>query len=899
MSTFTPLMYLPIDTIGTNDTRNIPRLDIMRGDITPAIFEQVTVGSTTFNRIINTPTPFYMICHAKIFNRYPQLTSSLNGINSLIQQGYQQFGISQGSSTYFPGTNFNKTNTQFKTQFFLNTFIDTFLLQNGVDSTGLLVPVYCSKDPFGRGYFFFRADVFWDGTGDASLQLPELPLSYDSPLFPNPTGKDLAQIYNLSAYYTNGTNDNNRVGSWSLFLTNQEIISYVTRFNNFNNGPTAARVYIQFNSPQQNEYNVQTLSPSTIYTVNVMNQESSSLLTKGGYGNDSFSTTIAEYATKVAYSPSIGQLNLGYPLNFLSPIGGNTYNFVKDINPQIFYQPNRSQYLGTVNQTASDGWNPSIVSKLYQGVTYSDGLKGDAFNFSTAYTQGNSTTFTTYNCFCAGTGEYNGLCFAKGGAESGINTSGPLLRYSNYYSAACNSMHSGTYQFLTYQFVPLNFYNPPPRTLVPQISGNQTNNITFPNKTGGKNPWPTSGLAPNTITNITISETLFGWTKAPETYFCNELVNSKDYCGFSDYYMSLLGVFYQKGICGESYDSPNINAPSQIDGTGQFYAFSDSCTNVTQRGICIPNFQYLENPTAIGTKLSILAGDPIIINLTTVKMNNVGDSITSELSYDTNTTSVWILMKLVQTNTDVFNIGITSDFTTSFTSNIITPFGDTTKRFTFASNQLLTIRYLNTGVAYIYLDGALKSQKLYTKNINQKLIFNYTSGVSKKNYVFSNLIYDINDYVGKGANPFVCWTPPTKVDPSDTTNGFEKTPQLLAPNLSVPVVKDVITWQNLTNYINSYPITGVQNVTPQVKFTQALAPPTNVIGISNGLPYNQGYSSKSTGTSTTSSSKLGLIIGIILGLILLAVIIFFVVRSIKNKKKEPNFNSYEYLAINS
>jgi hypothetical protein len=362
--------------------------------------------------------------------------------------------------------------------------------------------------------------------------------------------------------------------------------------------------------------------------------------------------------------------------------------------------------------------------------------------------------------------------------------------------------------------------------------------------------------------------------------------------------MSLLGVFYQKGFCGEKYDPPNINAPLQINGTGPFYAFSDTCTSGTQNGICIPNFQYLENPTAIGTRLVIAAGEPIIINFTTVKMNGIGDSVTSGLSYDTNTTSVWILMKLVQVNTDVFNIGITSDFTTSFTGNTITPFGDNTKRFTFSSNQLLTIRYLNTGVASIFLDGVLKSQKLYAKNTNQKLIFNYTSGVSKKNYIFTNLIYDVNRFVGSGANPFVCWTPPTQVDPSNTTNGFEKTPQLIAPNLSVPVIKDVITWQNLTNYINSYPITGIQNVTPQVNFTQAPAPPTNVIGISNGLPYNQGFTPKSTGTSTTSSSSLGLIIGIVLGLILLGVIIFFIVRSRKNKKKEPNFNSYDYVAIN-
>lgn len=888
------LTYLPIDAFGTSDTRNIPRLDIMRGDITPAIFEQVTEGTTTFNRIVNTPTPFYIICHAKIFNGYPQISSSLNGINSPFQQAYQQFGLSQGNSTYFPGSNANKSNAQFKTQFFLNTFVDTFLLQNGVDSTGLLVPVYCSKDPFGRGYFFFRADVFWNGIGDASLQLPELPLSYDSPLFPKPKGKDLSQIYNLSAFYTNGTNDNNRVGTWSLFLTNQEIINYVTRFKNFTTGPTAARVLIQFNAPQQSSYNVQTLSPSTVYTVNIMNQESNSPLQKGGFGNEFFNTTIGEYATKV--NPAAGQNNLGYPLNFLYPIGGNTYTSVKEINPQVFYQPNRNQYLGNVNQTASDGWNPSIISRLFQG------NEGNSFKFGTAYTQGNSTTFTNYTCYCEGGGQYNGLCHTKGrGMDTGINTNGPLAKYNNYYEVACNSIHAGTYQFLTYQFVPLNFYNAPPRTLVPQILDTQTSNITFPNNPNPdvKNPWPTSGLPPNTITNITIAETLFSWTKAPETYFCNELVNSKEYCGFSDYYMSLLGVFYQKGICGESYDTPNVNAPSQIDGTGQFYAFSNSCFNGTQRGICVPNFQYLENPTAIGTKLVIAGGEPIIINLTTVEMNNPDDVITSGLSYNTTTTSVWILINLVTTNTDVFNIGITSDFTTSFTSNIITPFGDNTKKFTFASNQLLTIRYLNTGVASIFLDGVLKFQKSYTRNINQNLVFLYTSGVSKNNYIFSNLIYDVNDYVGKGANPFVCWTPPNNVEPAGTINGFEKIQLLLAPNLSVPVIKDVITWQNLTNYINTYPISGIQNPTPQVKFTQAPAPPTNVIGVSNGLPYNQGYSSKSTGTSTTSSSSLGLIIGIVLGLILLAVIIFFVVRSRKNKKKETNFNSYEYLAINS
>ena len=32
------LTYLPIDTYGTTDTVNVPKLDIMRGEITPAIF---------------------------------------------------------------------------------------------------------------------------------------------------------------------------------------------------------------------------------------------------------------------------------------------------------------------------------------------------------------------------------------------------------------------------------------------------------------------------------------------------------------------------------------------------------------------------------------------------------------------------------------------------------------------------------------------------------------------------------------------------------------------------------------------------------------------------------------------------------------------------------------------
>lgn len=886
------LTYLPIDTYGTTDTVNVPKLDIMRGDITPAIF--VDKGSGP--EIINKPTPFYMLCTAKVFNGYPQINTIVP--NSALNEAYQQFGVTQGSAAYYPGTNSNKSNGQDKRTFYLNTFQTSFLQGGNADSPGLLVPMYCSYNPT-KGFFFFRADVFYNSSLGTTTeqQLPERPIAYDAPNFPDPNNfltpgnnVKIDQIYYLASVYTNSTYDQNRIGTWSQFLTEQDLLFYVSAYRNFENGPLATKVYITFNIPKDNALfptAVSTLSSSEIYTIINMYQDSTATL-KG-----QTSVVLGDYNTLV---PG-GSPSLGYPLNFLYALGGNYYTKMQGLNPPVVYQSRDNAYIGTVSQLGANGWNPSSFSYLFQGKA--NPIDNDLFTFGTSYTRGLSTINTIYNCFCAGNGEYNGICYSTPTAQSGIITNGPLDRYNPYYRLTCNTLHAGTWQFLAYQFIPLNFYNPPPRTLVPQLPLYESveNLITFPNKTGGPNQWPTPGITPNEISNLTINETLYNWLENPTNLFCGDIVNSFPYCGFSDYYLSLLRVFYDKGSCGNAYDPPDTSVPP-VTISGNDYYFSNSCTDpdTLTKGICVPNYKYLLDPTANGVAILVANGNPSIVNNNTVIMKAINDQITTDIGFDSNTVAITLSIVLPNVANAVFEIGITNEHATRISQGTIIPFGLASNITTYRSGQLLRIDYstdlLNT--ARMFLDGVqIGSITGYTQGLNQKLFFKYISASPVGSYTFTGIRY--GDEGGSLIKPFICATPPTTTDPATgSINGFEKIRIAKFPPAAPyyqDVVKDVITWQNFQNYIFSYP----QNTVPsnQVSYQPAPSPPQNVINALNGGKLSDGATPKS------SSNNLFLIIGIVIAIIIVGIIIFFIVRSAKKKElnKTVETSPYQYKLV--
>ena len=886
------LTYLPIDTYGTTDTVNVPKLDIMRGDITPAVLVDKGLGNGL--EIVNNPTPFYMLCTAKVFNGYTQINTIVK--NSILQEAYQQFGVTQGSATYFPGTNSDRSNAQDKRNFFLNTFQSSFLKPTNSsmgESPGLLVPMYCGYNPL-YGFYFFRADVFYDSTipgTNTQVQLPEQPIAYGDPKFPHPIGKKISQFYHLASVYTNSARDQNRIGTWSAFLTDSDIATYVGLWNNFKDGPTATRVYIQFNVPKDGSFPVvQTkLSSSEIYTVINMYQDSPATLIGS---TDVPDVQIKNYSQYSSPSSPI----LGYPLNFLYAVGGNYYKNMQGITPPTVYQNNSKSYLGNITQSATNGWDVSSVAKLFQGTPFKT-LDNKSFVFNTIYTRGFITTNTEYKCYCAGSNEYNGLCIAKGGSgDTGIFTNGVLSRYSRYYSYACNSINAGTWQFLAYQFVPLNFYNPPPKTLAPQILPSLTTQITFPNKTTGPNQWPTGGLPPNTITNITIADTLYNWLDNPTNIFCGNIVNSFPYCGFSDYYLSLMRVFYDKGDCGDYYDPPDTTVtPLSIGGKSYFY--SNSCTQGLTKGICVPNYQYLLDPTATGTILTVLSGTPQILSNTSVNMIKPNDGITTDDSFNTMLKSVYISMILPNVGNAVFEIGITDEHTTRISQGIVTPFGNASSNVAYRSRQLLKIEFLNDilKTANLYLDGVKIASKIgYTQGPNQNLYFKYISASPTASYKFNGIFYGLMN--GSLIKPFQCLplTDPVPTDPvTGSTNGIEN---IRVASLSSPfyqdIVKDVITWQNLEDYIFSYP----QNVVPnnQVNYQPAPALPQNVVNALNGNNPTSGST-----TPKSSSGNLYLIIGIVVAIIVIGLIIFFIVRSNKNRvqEKKIQISPYQYKVV--
>jgi hypothetical protein len=657
--------FLPISVTDDSDTSLMPLMNTFRGDIVPAYFDPDPL-SPTYNTIINHPTPFYILCTAKIYN-------TGNDINTLPTRNpigvdvrtYQQFGITQGDPSTFPGTDATRTNSAPKNQFALTTFNQalTTQVQNG-ESPGLLVPVYCYQDTNANGsstsinptqpsFGFFRADVFWKGDvssdyNDYLTVLPDQPKDYKD--FPTPYGVSIDNIYNLASVYNTWTKNNNRIATWSLFATNNQI----TLINNVNPGwivgGQAAKVTISFNNPntliQKTPVNI--LRTSTLYTVINMNQYNDSTI----YFPDIPNQTILNYS---GHNNASG----GYPLNFIYQVGPITGYQKSQGFYQNYFQNATGNYQGTICQSSipeqqneicvNTPWDIQYIAKNFQGSNSIERV--NYYTLTTNYyTSSGSIETTEYSCNCSGGSQYNGTCTGL----NRIDSTNPAIELnSDYYSDTCNLVHTGLYQFVAFQFIPINFFNSPPKGSIPSIispsngatggtgytgpklsefyseegfpgsigptgtngpswpvqgtgamlpgppvgpTGAGVYTITYPynGATGASNSWPDNS-APNRMNNVFLTQTISQWVTTPDAYVCPTLISNEKYCGFQDYYHALMGYFYTErpqdlqpnSSCGKAYIPPRTNM--LLEG---FYP-NGGCTGTK---VCVPNYGWLETP---------------------------------------------------------------------------------------------------------------------------------------------------------------------------------------------------------------------------------------------------------------------------------------------------------------
>ena len=243
--------------------------------------------------------------------------------------------------------------------------------------------------------------------------------------------------------------------------------------------------------------------------------------------------------------------------------------------------------------------------------------------------------------------------------QNGIYLKGTKIRTPNsyYYGSACSTIHLGTFNFSMFQFVPINYFNTPRKGAIPPIFSPQdpippakyqgeiaitgqigvpatfgpgptglpgTNvpvytpgptgagpySISYPfnTQTGASNNWPTLSEPSNRIQNINLTNTLEAWIDNPLNFECPKLISSQTYCGFQDYYHSLLGYFYDKpqnlpadAECGDYYVPPKDNLI-----TSSILYTPYGCTGPK---MCVPNYDFL-NDTADPSRKAFYCQDP-------------------------------------------------------------------------------------------------------------------------------------------------------------------------------------------------------------------------------------------------------------------------------------------------
>jgi hypothetical protein len=679
--------FLPISVVDDSDTKLMPLMNTFRGDIVPATFD-------SFGNINNHPTPFYILCTAKIYNTGNDIPSLPVKSAGYDVRTYQQFGLTQGNPSIFRATNAFNNNAATKNIFALTTFTDALQTQNQTDtSPGLLVPVYCYQDPSYNvegintpAFGFFRADVFWNGPLSINFQdyidkIPDKPLNYTN--FPTPFGVNINNVYNLCSVYTLTPSDNNRVGTWSIFATNQQINIARNSGSPWSDGFISI-VSIAFNKPTAPvgiPTNTNILRTSTYYTVIKMNQYNNTTI---NWPSDFNNTTIKNWVPKGQDKPA-PTINMGYPLNFVYQVGSTTGYKGSQGLYQNYYQNNIGNYAGTIcqngilpdftnpsvnppttpnNYCLNSGWGIDLIAKFFQGSGTS--ANPDPYSLITANRGTNQNIdLTTYTCLCTGkveggfqSSQYNGACSSEGFRHftNGIVENGNFTANAGYYYNTCNMVHAGIYQFTAFQFIPIDFFTPPPKGSIPSIvspsngatggagytgpkltefyseegfpgsigptgvtgttwptqatgavlpgppigpTGAGIYTITYPynGATGASNPWPDNS-APNRMNNQFLTRTISQWIVAPDTFVCPTLISDQKYCGFQDYYHALMGYFYT--------ERPQDLQPNSICGK----AYIPPWTNMRLEGfypnggctgtqVCVPNYQWLEEPDNI------------------------------------------------------------------------------------------------------------------------------------------------------------------------------------------------------------------------------------------------------------------------------------------------------------
>jgi hypothetical protein len=188
---------------------------------------------------------------------------------------------------------------------------------------------------------------------------------------------------------------------------------------------------------------------------------------------------------------------------------------------------------------------------------------------------------------------------------------GSIFGYS-YWGNNCSTIQAGIAQYMVYQFIPVSQIKTPPSNIITNYTNTDYSYTTLPQgseftpsqllnplsfygatgSTGatGSFPLQIQSLYDNNTGNTGIANPniISQWMINPqsEDYICSGFNEGYvSYCGYNNYYDSLMGISYEYGTCG-GVTGPNTN-PFQ----------KGPCQDPNQ--ICVPNFIYLKTYDAI------------------------------------------------------------------------------------------------------------------------------------------------------------------------------------------------------------------------------------------------------------------------------------------------------------
>lgn len=170
----------------------------------------------------------------------------------------------------------------------------------------------------------------------------------------------------------------------------------------------------------------------------------------------------------------------------------------------------------------------------------------------------------------------------------------------SYFGQNTSTIQAGIAQYLVYQFLPISQIKIPPTNVITDFRNTPYSYTTLPygvdfTGTALINPLlgpsaGTTGSIPIQImsmydgntgnTGIASSNVIASWMETPynTNYNCSLISNNISYCGFNNYYDSLMGISYDYGTCGALTinDNPYQKGP---------------CVDINK--ICVPNYKFL------------------------------------------------------------------------------------------------------------------------------------------------------------------------------------------------------------------------------------------------------------------------------------------------------------------